>query len=134
MRGLHPDYDTALNNIFLKILITLQIHLRHRSRKKHGGPSARGSWPTPPNPTHFAAKLTLVHPDGETRHHLYRHLLANGWESCTDPDFDLQSGPLKLLAATEQTGKKTARTFIGLNQQAPDLLPLLAKAGFTKAP
>lgn len=134
MRGLHPDYDTALNNIFLKILTTLQIHLRHRSRKKHGGPSARGSWPTPPNPTHFTAKLTLVHPDGETRHHLYRHLLANGWESCTDPDFDLQSGPLKLLAATEQTGKKTARTFIGLNQKSPDLLPLLANAGFTKAP
>lgn len=133
MRGLHPKFDTPLNRTLLKLLTFAQIHLRHRARKKHGGPSARGSWPSAPRPSSYSSTLTLINSDGLSRHHLYRQLLQDGWAPCPDPDFDLQKGPLKLLAATEQTGTPTNRTFIGLNKPAPpDLLQSAEAAGFLK--
>ena len=132
MRGLHPTYNSSINRALLKILTTLQIHLRHHARKKHGGPSARGSWPSPARETKYASTLTLISSTGQSRHHLYRHLLSQGWRSCPDPDFDLQFHQLKLLAATEQTGTEINRTFIGLNQLAPDFLSQAEAAGFSK--
>ncbi len=133
MRGLHPSFDTPLNNTLLKLLTLAQIHLRHRARKKHGGPSARGSWPSAPRQKSYSSTLTLSNSQGLTRHHLYRHLLQDGWQACPDPDFDLQKGSLKLLAATEQTGTPTNRTFIGLNQPPHNLLQSAEAAGFSKA-
>ena len=133
MRGLHSTFDCFLARRLLSILTWLQSHLRHRARKRNGGPSARGSWPSPPRQADYAATLTFLNSKGLGRHELYRHLLSHGWEGCGDPDFDLQRGALKLIAATEQTGTSTSRTFVGLNNSAANLPDLVESAGFAKA-
>jgi len=132
MRGLHPAFDSPFANGLLRLLSTVQSHLRHWTRKHDGGPSARGTWPTFSKRPPIQNRLTLVSPAGQGRHELYQHLLANGWQACHDPDFDLQRGTCKLLAATEQTGTPTNRTFIALSERAPQLLPLAETAGFSK--
>ncbi|MDA7868762.1 hypothetical protein N9B28_03040, partial [bacterium] len=65
------------------------------------------------------------------RHELYRHLLNHGWQPCSDPDFDLQRGHCKLLAATEQTGTPVNRTFIALSEPTNSLAPFVVEAGFS---
>ncbi len=132
MRGLHPDFDTPLARSLLSCLSWLQRYLRHWKRKQDGGPSARAEWPEP-----FAGHSsnvtgpTLINSNGLGRHELYRHLLAFGWQPCSDPDFDLQRGSCKLLAATEQTGTPVNRTFISLTTPANDLTALSKEAGFS---
>jgi len=132
MRGLHPRFDSFLSRALLSILGWLQSHLRHWSRKKNGGPSGRGSWPSPHprNPTFLT--LTLKNEDSLGRHDLYQHLLAKGWEGCEEPDFDLQNGDLCLFAATEQTGTPVNRTFVRFNQSDSTFTVLAKEAGFSK--
>lgn len=130
MRGLHPDFDTPISRTLLTLLSWLQSHLRHWTRKHYGGPSTRGKWPPLPKPPKVHSRLTLIHPEGSGRHELYQILLSNGWSPCDDPDFDLQRGACKLLAATEQTGNPTNRTFLALSEPLPALLLILSSAGF----
>ena len=63
-----------------------------------------------------------------------RHLLAHGWEACPDPDWDLQYQSTFLIAATEQSGTRINRTFVGLSGPAPDLKNLALDAGFILTP
>lgn len=130
IRKLPPDYDTFLARLFLVGLSHLQFRLRHWSRRAHGGPPNRGHWPPVPQKPKVRSRHTLVHPGGHGRSELYQHLLANAWQPCSDPHFDLQLGPCKLLAATEQTGAAVNRTFLALSEPTPDLLPLAQKGGF----
>ena len=131
MRGLHPSFDCFPARRLLAILTWLQSHLRHWSRKHNGGPSARGSWPSPPRQSDYPVTLTFINSKGLGRHEIYHHLLSHGWEGCGDPDFDLQRGPLKLIAATEHTGNSTNRTFVGLSEAAPQFSSLVNGLGFS---
>ncbi len=130
MRGLTPAFDSPFANSLLRILSWTQSHLRHWTRKHHGGPSARITWPTQPKAPTIRARLTLIHTGGQGRHELYQHLLANGWSPCDDPDFDLQHGSCKLLAATEQSGTPINRTFVALSQRSPAFNTLTQEIGF----
>ena len=89
---------------------------------------------TPPPVENVRHQLTFTGSDGLSRHHLYRHLLAHGWEACPDPDWDLQYQSTFLIAATEQSGTRTNRTFVGLSGPAPDLKNLALDAGFILTP
>ena len=132
MRGLHPNFDTPITRILLTLLSWLQTHLRHWKRKQNGGPSTRSNWPKLPlADSHTTSQLILTHADGSGRHELYRLLLENGWQPCSDPDFDLQCGSCKLLAATEQTSTPENRTFIALSEPSNSLPALAFEAGFT---
>ena len=134
MRGLPARYDSPRARLLLAALSWLQSHLRHWSRKKHGGPSVRGRWPAKAELPKISSRLTLIHPEKHGRHELYRHLLAHGWQACDNPHFDLQKGSCQLLAATEQTGTPVNRTFVALSEPAPDLPALLKKGGFETLP
>jgi hypothetical protein len=132
MRGLHPNFDTPITRILLTLLSWLQTHLRHWKRKQNGGPSTRSNWPKLPlADSHTTSQLILTHADGSGRHELYRLLLENGWQPCSDPDFDLQCGSCKLLAATEQTSTPENRTFIAMSEPSNSLPALAFEAGFT---
>ena len=121
-----------ITRILLTLLSWLQSHLRHWKRKQNGGPSTRSLWPESPlKDSHPTSRLILTHSNGLGRHELYRLLLKYGWQPCPSPNFDLQCGSCKLLAATEQTGNPTTRTFIALSQPSEDLLTLAFKAGFS---
>jgi hypothetical protein len=134
MRGLHPNYDTPFNRILLTLLSCLQSHLRHWKRKQNGGPSARSNWPESPLAnSHTTSQLILTHENGLGRHELYLLLLEHGWQPCPDPNFDLQRGSCKILAATEQTGTPTNRTFVALSEPSNSLPALAFEAGFTSA-
>jgi hypothetical protein len=134
MRGLHPNFDTPITRILLTLLSWLQTHLRHWKRKQNGGPFTRSNWPKLPlADSHTTSQLILTHADGLGRHELYRLLLEHGWQPCSDPDFDLQCGSCKLLAATEQTSTPENRTFIALSEPSSDLEILSLKGGFVTA-
>ena len=129
-RGLHPNFDTPYARTTLSLLSWLQNHLRHWKRKQNGGPSAPGKWPKSPSEnSHIASRLTLINGENLGRHELYRYLLDHGWQPCSDPNFDLQRGSCKLLAATEQTGTPVNRTFIALSESS-NLLAI--QIGLTK--
>lgn len=132
MRGLPARYDTLPTRLLLKILAGLQSHLRHWTRRQNGGPPSRGRWPAPPASTPVRSRLTLIHPDHHGRRELYRFLVAQGWHPCPDPSFDLQHGSCRLLAATENSGAESPRTFVALNESGPPLNHLLAQAGFVR--
>lgn len=130
VRRIDPDYDSTFTRSLLRILGWLQSHLRHQARKHHGGPSKRGRWPSLPQDPVIHSRFVFIHPRGQGRRELYRHLLANGWQPSTDPQFDLQNGTCRLLAATEQTGTLVNRTMVALSEPEPGFLTLVREAGF----
>lgn len=131
VRRLPGEYDTPSGRFALRILAWLQSLLRPWARKSSGGPGRSPAVTlTPPPAETVRHQLTLTGSDGLSRHHLYRHLLAHGWEACPDPDWDLQYQSTFLIAATEQSGTRTNRTFVGLSGPAPDLKNLALDAGF----
>ena len=131
MRGLHPNFNTPITRILLTFLSWLQNHLRHWKRKQNGGPSTRSSWPKLPLlDSRTSSQLILTHTDCLGRYELYRLLIEHGWQPCSDPDYDLQCGSCKLLAATEQTSTPANRTFIALSEPSSDLNTLALKNGF----
>ncbi len=135
VRRLPGEYDTPSGRFALRILAWLQSLLRPWARKSSGGPGRNISiTKTPPPAEAIRHQLTLTGSDGLSRHHLYRHLLAHGWEACPDLDWDLQYQSTFLIAATEQSGTRTNRTFVGLSGPAPDLKNLALDAGFTLTP
>ncbi len=131
-RSLPVEFDTTTGRLALSILAWLQSLLRPWARKSHGGPGrAIAVKKSPSQKQTIRRQLTLSGSDGLSRHHLYRHLLSQGWEPCSDPDWDLQLHGTFLIAATEQSGTRTNRTFIGLNGPAPQLIKQARDAGFT---
>ena len=135
VRRLPGEYDTPSGRFALRILAWLQSLLRPWARKSSGGPGRSLAMTRTPPPAETARhQLTLTGSDGLSRHHLYRHLLAHGWEACPDSDWDLQYQSTFLIAATEQSGTRINRTFVGLSGPAPDLKKLAIDAGFTLIP
>ena len=135
VRRLPGEYDTPSGRFALRILAWLQSLLRPWARKSSGGPGRSLAVTLTPPPSETARyQLTLTGSGGLSRHHLYRHLLAHGWEACPEPDWDLQYQSTFLIAATEQSGTRTNRTFVGLSGPAPDLKNLALDAGFILTP
>ena len=131
-RRLFTDFDTPTGRTALRLLAWLQSLLRPWARKSNGGPGRGISTPRiTPHAQTIRHQLTFTGNDGLSRYHLYRALLAHGWEPCPDPDWDLQSHGTRLIAATEQSGTRTNRTFVGLSGSAPDLKNLALDAGFS---
>jgi len=131
VRRLPLEFDTLTGRLGLRFLTWLQSLLRPWVRKSNGGPGRNifVEKTTPPART-VRHHLTVISSNGLSRHHLYRHLLAQGWEPCPDPDWDLQRGDTFLIAATEQSGTRTNRTFIGLSSPAPQLKKQVLQADF----
>lgn len=131
------DLDRHFNQFpapaLLNLLSWLQGHLRRWSRKRHGGPGQSDhEWPRPSPPLPTANTITLINSHGLGRHHLYRHLLAHGWEPSGENGWDLRHCDVHLRAATEQTGTPTNRTFVALTCAGlpSRLLALAREAGF----
>lgn len=132
-RELAPAFNSSFNRLLLRFLSTAQKHLRVWARKKHGGPGINHfTWPDSAPLLLIRNKLTLINSDGLTRHHLYRHLLAHGWEPSSQDNWDLHQKGIHLRAATEQTGSPCNRTFVAFTHSHPpsDFLKLASEAGF----
>ncbi len=132
-RDLAPAYNSSFNRLLLGLLSTAQFYLRAWSRKKHGGPGInRFTWQTSAPLIPTRSKLTLINLEGLTRHQLYRHLLARGWEPSSQDNWDLHQKDVHLRAATEQTGTHYNRTFVAFTHSRPphDFLKLASEAGF----
>ncbi|MGC6467359.1 MAG: glycosyltransferase [Akkermansiaceae bacterium] len=114
-RALHRNFNRFPAPLLLNVLTFLQKHLRRWNRKRHGGPGQSDPcWPQPDSPLPTGRTLTFVNSNGLTRHHLYRHLLGQGWEPSDRQSWDLCSNGIHLRAASEQTGTTTNQTFVAL--------------------
>jgi|GEM_PF-6894299 len=115
-RPLPPEFDTSGNRLLLSSLRWLQQHLRPWARHRHGGPPRYlGTAPQRQEGCPVNQSLTLIHEAGVGRYHLYEALKNQGWHPSSEPDFDLTKHGSHLFAATEQTGSRTARTFVRLH-------------------
>ena len=133
-KNLHPAFDSTLNRFALRLLSWLQSHLRPWTRKRHGGPGRSAHRALdPPEREGRLHQLVFINPNGRSRHHLYRYFLENGWEPCEDPDWNLQRGATRLIAATEQTGTASNRTFVAFNVSGTPqgVITLAKEVGFT---
>ena len=133
-RHLSPPFDTAFHRFLLSLLSLAQFSLRSWSRKRNGGPALRHfTWLSPAPALQSQSELTLINTGGLTRYHLYRGLLAKGWEPSPEANWDLLRNGVHLRSATEQTGTKTNRTFVAFSSSRPpsSFLSLAEDAGFT---
>jgi len=120
IRPIPQKFDTITNRLLLKTLTWLQKYLRPWLRQKHGGPPHCREKPPLLEPSpQITHRLTLTHHEGGGRYDLYKLLLEHGWITSGHPEYDLMRDGIHLFAATEQTGSKTARTFIRLHSQSP---------------
>ncbi len=122
-RPLSPAFDKPKNQILLKTLTWLQQHLRPWSRHRHGGPPRLIHRPNEPRPPLAHQHLTFTHHQGQGREALYEALLSHGWLPAGPSEFDLTKDGSLLFAATEQSGSRTARTFLRLHITASGIDP-----------
>lgn len=116
MRPLPHKFNTARHSLFLRSLSWLQYHLRPWARHRHGGPPRLISRPEEKEADfHVNQTHTLIHHHGSGRDALYQYLRQHRWHPSSSPHYDLCKHGSHLIAATEQTGSKSARTFLRLH-------------------
>ena len=105
LRTLGGNYNTALNRWLVRMTEKLANYHRRMTRKKHGGPAAKGQAPLPQKIDDHECETRKDYPLPETspRNRVISTLSDQGWKTSIDEqNADLSRGPIQAIFAESQ--------------------------------